>query len=308
MGSARIVVLGTFVADLSFRGDRLPVMGETVMTDYFRLGPGGKGSNQAIAARRAGAEVTFISRLGRDAFGALARETYRREGISDAWVSEDADSYTGAAFIFVEAASRQNTIVVAPGAVAGLSPADVDRAGEAIRAARVLATNLEVPVPVARRGLELARQAGVATILNPAPAVPLPEDIYPLVDFLTPNEIEASALSGREVCTLDDAEAAADSFLARGVRAVVVTLGEKGALLKDAAGVQHVPAFRAGTVVDTTGAGDAFNGGFAVALAEGRDVRAATRFGCAVAGLSVTREGTAPSMPSRDEVDRLLSG
>lgn len=304
----RIAVLGVFVADLSFRGDRLPRMGETVMTDVFRLGPGGKGSNQAIAARRAGAEVTFISRLGDDAFGALARETYRREGISDAYLSTDPGSYTGAAFIFLEEVSRENAIVVAPGAVSGLTPRDVESAAEAIAAADVLATNLELPVPVARRGLELAREAGVTTILNPAPAAPLPYDVYPLVDYLTPNESEAAALSGIEVANVADAERAADWFLARGVGTVIVTLGGKGAFLKSAVDGRgaHVPPFRAGKLVDTTGAGDAFNGGLAVALAEKKSVVEAVRFGCAVAGLSVTRQGTAPSMPVRDDVMALL--
>jgi len=304
---ARVCVLGIFVADLAFRAARLPAMGETVLGSAFALGPGGKGSNQAIAARRAGAEVSLISRLGADAFGALARRTYAEEGVDDSRVAEDPDHGTGAAFILVEEGTGENAIVVTMGAAGQLVPADVDAAADVIAGADVFATNCEVPVPVARRGLELARTYGVRTILNPAPAVPLPDDVYPLVDFLTPNESEAASLCGRPVDGPDAARAAAAAFRERGVGCPVITLGAAGALVGDAAAGVLVPAVDAGRVVDTTGAGDAFNGGFAVGLAEGRDPRAAAAFGCAVAGLSVTRPGTAPSMPTRAAVDRLTA-
>jgi len=305
---ARVCVLGIFVADLAFWSTRLPEMGETVLGSAFKLGPGGKGSNQAIAARRAGAEVSLVSRLGKDAFGELARRTYAAEGVDDSRVADDPDHGTGAAFIMVEEGTGENAIIVTMGAAGRLTPADVDAAADVIAAADVFATNCEVPVPVARRGLELARAKGVRTILNPAPAVPLPDDIYPLVDFLTPNESEAASLCGRPVDGIDAARAAAAAFRERGVGCPVITLGAAGALVDDGSGeAGRVPAVEAGPVVDTTGAGDAFNGGFAVGLAEGLDPRAAAGFGCAVAGLSVTRVGTAPSMPTREEIDRLLS-
>ena len=271
----------------------------------FKLGPGGKGSNQAIAARRAGAEVTFISKLGADAFGELARRTYRDEGISERFVFESAETGTGAAAILVNEQSGDNAIVVAMGAVADLTVAELESAKPAIAGAAIFATNLELPVALAERGLELAREHGVGTILNPAPALALPDHIFPMVDYFTPNETEAAALAGVQVESAEQAEAAADIFLARGVGTAIVTLGEQGVLFKDASGAELIPAVAAGAVVDTTGAGDAFNGGFSVGLSEGLEPRDAARFGCAVAGLSVTRVGTAPSMPLRSEVDAL---
>ncbi len=306
MAGNGVTILGVFVADLAFWTGRLPAMGETVMGREFKLGPGGKGSNQAIAARRAGAEVTFISKLGADAFGELARRTYRDEGISEAFVFESPDTGTGAAAILVNEDSGDNAIVVAMGAVADLTVAEVESAEQAIARAAVFATNLELPVALAERGLEMARQSGVTTVLNPAPAVPLPEHFYPMVDYFTPNETEAAALAGLPVETAHQAEAAADIFLSRGVGTAIITLGEQGALFKDSRGCELIPAVRAGVVVDTTGAGDAFNGGLAVGLSEGRDPRDAARFGCAVAGLSVTRVGTAPSMPARPDIDRIF--
>ncbi len=306
MAGKGVTVLGVFVADLAFWTGRLPAMGETVMGREFKLGPGGKGSNQAIAARRAGAEVTFISKLGADAFGELARRTYRDEGISEEFIFESAEIGTGAAAILVNEQSGDNAIVVAMGAVADLSVAEVEAAEQAIAGASVFATNLELPLALAERGLELARKHGVATILNPAPALALPEHIYPMVDFFTPNETEAAELARIAVETPEQAEAAADIFLARGVGAAIVTLGGQGVLFKDSHGAELIPAVDAGTVVDTTGAGDAFNGGFSVALSEGLDPRDSARFGCAVGALSVTRVGTAPSMPLRSEIDALL--
>lgn len=308
MAGKGVTVLGVFVADLAFWTGRLPVMGETVLGSEFKLGPGGKGSNQAIAARRAGAAVTFISKLGADAFGELARRTYRKEGISEDFITESAETGTGAAAILVNEESGDNAIVVAMGAVADLSVAEVEAAEQAIAGASVFATNLELPLPLAERGLELARKHGVTTILNPAPALALPEPIYSMVDFFTPNETEAGELLGLVVETPEHAENAADSFLALGVGTAIITLGGQGVLFKDANGAELIPAVDAGPVADTTGAGDAFNGGFSVGLAEGLDPRDAARFGCAVAGLSVTRVGTSPSMPMRSEVDALMRG
>ena len=287
MAGKGVAVLGVFVADLAFWTGRLPAMGETVMGREFKLGPGGKGSNQAIAARRAGAAVTFISKLGADAFGELARRTYRDEGISEEFIFESAETGTGAAAILVNEHSGDNAIVVAMGAVADLSVAEVEAAERAIADASVFATNLELPLALAERGLALAREHGVTTVLNPAPALALPDAVYPMVDFFTPNESEAAALAGVPVETPEQAAAAADIFLARGVGTAIVTLGERGVLFKDAAGAELIPSVDAGPVVDTTGAGDAFNGGFSVGLSEGLAPRDAARFGCAVAGLSV---------------------
>ena len=305
--SAEIVILGVFVADTSYRADRLPKMGETLLGRSFALGPGGKGSNQAVAAAKAGGAVRFISRLGRDPFADMARETWTAAGVTPD-ITEDPESFTGAAFIFVEEASGNNAIIISPGAAGRISVADIEARADAIGGAAVFVTQLEQPIPAAHRALEIARAGGARTILNPAPAADIPPQMLGLSDFATPNESETEALTGRPVTSVFEAEAAAAVLLGRGVGAAVITLGEMGVLYRDAAQTVHVPAMTAGAVVETTGAGDAFNGGFAVALAEGRDPVAAVRFGCATAAISVTRPGTAPSMPDRAEIDALLRG
>jgi ribokinase len=277
------------------------------MGKEFRLGPGGKGSNQAVAAARAGARVSFISKLGRDALGDIARQTYREEGIDTRHLLET-EAATGAAAIILDAKSGENAIIVVPGACFGLTPEEVAEARELIAESAVFLTQLELALPTVGFGLELAHALGVTTILNPAPGCELRESIYPNCDYLTPNESEAEVLTGIRVGSLADADRAADALLGRGVGTVVVTLGAQGALVKNARLREHVAAVDAGPVLETTGAGDAFNGGLAVALAEGREIIDAVRFGCAVAGISVTRAGTAPSMPRRGEVDRLLGG
>ncbi len=306
MARRGVAILGIFVADLAFRARRMPAIGETIAGSGFKMGPGGKGSNQAVAAARAGAQVTFISKIGRDDFGSVALETWRREKIEAVVAQSDTDP-TGAAFIYVNEQTGQNAIIVVPGAAATITAADVEAAGEAIRNAAVFVTQLEQPIPAARRGLEIARAAGVATVFNPAPAEPVDDAIYPLCDFVTPNETEASLLTGIEVTTIDQARRAGDVFLNKGVGTALITLGENGALLHGGGRSVHIPAFRAGPVVETAGAGDAFNGGFAAALARGEAPAEAARFGCAVAGISVTRHGTAPSMPTLAEVEALLA-
>lgn len=300
-----VAILGVFVADTTFTADRQPRMGETILGHSFRLGPGGKGSNQAVAAGRAGAEVQFIARIGDDAFGAMAHAVWAEAGVTSA-VIESAEP-TGAAMIFIEAASGDNAIIVAPEAAGGITPADVETRAGVIGDAAVFVTQLEQPMDAAMRGLELARAGGAATILNPAPAAELPEGMLALCDYVTPNETEAEALSGVPVTDLGSARAAAEVLLAKGVsRAVIVTLGAQGVLYHDGNQSVQIPAVTAGEVVETTGAGDAFNGAFACGLAEGMDPVAAARFGCACAGLSVTRAGAAASMPRRAEIDALL--
>ena len=301
-----VAILGIFVADLAFRAGRMPGIGETIAGSGFKMGPGGKGSNQAVAIARLGADVTFISRIGKDEFGASALATWRKEGVT-ARVVETADQPTGAAFIFVNDRTGENAIIVVPGAAATITVSDVEAAADAIRGAAVFVTQLEQPVAAAWRGLEIARAAGTVTIFNPAPAEPVDDAIYGLCDYVTPNESEASLLSGLPVANVDDARRAGDVFLAKGVGCALITLGEAGALLHDRTGSTLIPAFRAGPVVETAGAGDAFNGGFAAAIARGATPEEAACFGCAVAGLSVTRAGTAPSMPSLAEVEALLA-
>jgi ribokinase len=303
----KVVILGVFVADTAYRAERLPRVGETILGRGFALGPGGKGSNQAVAAARLGAEVHLLTRLGDDAFAEMARETWEAAGVRPAAV-RDPESYTGAAFIFVDAATGDNAIIISPGAAARISPADIEARAELIRDAAVFMTQLEQPLDAAVRGLEIAHAAGVVTILNPAPGRALPDEVLALCDWVTPNETEAAELTGLPVNSPAAARAAADLIVARGAGGAVITLGAQGALLHGAGLSELVPAVSAGPVVETTGAGDAFNAGFAVGLARGMAPPAAVRLGCAVAGISVTRPGTAPSMPTRDEVEALLAG
>ncbi|MGB5870671.1 MAG: ribokinase [Albidovulum sp.] len=303
MGS--VVVLGVFVADTSYRASRPPRMGETIMGESFALGPGGKGSNQAVAAARAGAKTHMITRLGRDPFADMALACWKDAGVIPAITQHD-DSYTGAAYIFVEASTGDNAIIVCPGVAGTISDADIEARAALISAASVFVTQLEQPLAAAMRALQIARAAGVRTVLNPAPAAPLPDGMLGLCDFVTPNETEAEALTGVKVTSVEDAITAAKALRLMGAGAAIITLGDKGALYHDGDQTRHVPAVAAGPVVETTGAGDAFNGGFAAALARGDDPLSATRFGCATAGISVTRAGTAPSMPSLAEITAVL--
>jgi ribokinase len=307
---ADVVILGVFVADTAYRAPRQPKMGETILGESFALGPGGKGSNQAVAAAMAAGDgdvsAHFITKLGKDPFADMALATWQKAGVKPV-ISQHADSYTGAAYIFVESGTGNNAIIVSPGVARTISPTDIEARGELIGSASVFVTQLEQPMEAAVRALQIAKEGGARTVLNPAPADTLPGGMLALCDFVTPNESEAEALVGRPVVSVDDARAAAKLLRDQGAGAAIITLGEQGALYDDGIVSEHVPAFNAGPVVETTGAGDAFNGGFAVAIAEGRDPVEAVRFGCATASLSVTRAGTAPSMPTRAEIDALLS-
>ncbi|WP_248324312.1 MULTISPECIES: ribokinase [unclassified Caballeronia] len=304
--SGSVVILGIYVTDLAFRAQRMPLLGETVAGSAFAMGPGGKGSNQAVAAARAGADVVFCTRIGNDVFGKIAQATWAAEGITSRASVID-DIATGAAHIYVDENTGGNAIIVAAGAAGTLGPDDVDAIEADIAKAAVFVTQLEQPVPAAKRGLELARKHGVTTVFNPAPALALDDDIYPLCDYITPNETEAAALTGVAVKSVDDARRAANVLLSKGARAAIITLGEAGALLHSANESVLVPAFECGRVVETAGAGDGFTGGFAAALARGDSALDAVRFGCALASISVTRPGTAPSMPRLDEINALLS-
>ena len=284
----------------------MPRMGETLLGQGFALGPGGKGSNQAVASAMAGGRAHFITRLGDDDFARMAQGIWARAGVIPE-VTTDPESFTGAAMIFLEAATGNNAIIVTPGAAARITPQDVEARAALIASAAVFITQLEQPIAAAQRGLELARAAGVTTILNPAPAAPITDEMIALCDYLTPNESEAEALTGLPVTDPASAETAARALLARGAKAVVITLGAQGALYCNGQQTLHCPVIPAGPVVDTTGAGDAFNGGFAVALAEGQPFTAALRFASATASISVTRPGAAASLPTRAEIDTLLA-
>ncbi|MBB4234480.1 ribokinase [Rhizobium esperanzae] len=305
-GKSGIVILGIFAADTAYKAKRLPHIAETLMGSGFTLGPGGKGSNQAIAAAKAGGKVTFISRVGNDPFGEMALAAYAAAGVKANVMKMDGVS-SGAAFIFVDEVTGDNAIIVAPGAAGLIGIEDVDANRAEIESAAIFMTQLEQPLEAAIHALSMAKRAGVTTIFNPAPARTIPDSVYGLCDFIVPNEVEAAELVGHAIETDEQARAAARTLLDRGARAVILTLGARGAYYHAADRSEFVPAFSAGNVVDTTGAGDAFLGGFATAISEGYAPAEAVRFGCATAAIAVTRPGTAPAMPSRAEIDALLS-
>ena len=301
MASKQIVVLGIFVADAAFRADRMPKMGETLIGLDFKLGPGGKGSNQAVAAARLGAPVSFISRLGDDEFAKLALRTWETEGITPL-VLQDSNSFTGAAFIYVDNKLGDNAIIVVPGAAQTITPDDIEGYRDEIINSSIFMTQLETPLDTSIRGLTIAKEAGVSTIFNPAPARELPKGVLALCDYVTPNESEAEVLTGMKVSTVGDAKAASEILRSKGGDKIIITLGEKGAYYNDGTISQHIPAQQIGTVVETTGAGDSFCGALAFALLQDMDPIVATRFACTAASISVTRPGTAPAMPILEEI------
>ncbi|MBZ5571049.1 MAG: ribokinase [Acidobacteriia bacterium] len=281
--------------------ERLPSTGETLLGTGYRVDYGGKGSNQAVGCARLGAKVSFLAKIGRDSFGEMALKLYRDEGIDVAHVIQTADAPTGVGFIVVEATSGHNCIVLDPGANELLTADDVTHGKSAIDSTAVVLTQLEIPVAAAEAALALGRAHGAITILNPAPVRPLPASVLRMVDVLTPNETEAKVLAGRSSNVSADPKAVARELITKGVKQVVLTLGDKGALIVTAATAVHVPAQKM-KAVDTTGAGDAFNAGLAMALASGADLEAAVRFAVITGGLAVTKEGVIPSLPTRSEV------
>ncbi len=301
----KIVVIGSANTDLVVKTDRMPSPGETVLGGRFMMAGGGKGANQAVAASRLGGEVTFVARVGRDLFGEQALAGYRAERMDVRHVTCDEDAPSGVALICVDRAA-ENSIVVAPGANERLSPQDVDRAEPEIAAADFVVLQLEIPLPAVVHAAEVAERHGVPVILNPAPAAAIPDELLRRCYLLTPNRSECAMLTGMPVTDAADVERAADALLARGVRHVVVTLGGEGSLVKGPDCCERVEARRV-EAVDTTGAGDTFNGALAVALSEGRPLREAVRFATAASSIAVTRMGAQSSVPMREEVDALLS-
>jgi ribokinase len=300
---AKIVVVGSYNTDLTTYMERMPRPGETVHGRKFVTGPGGKGSNQAIAAARLGADVTFIGRVGQDVFADGALKMWRQEGVRTEFVVQDPDHATGVAPIFVDD-TGENMIVVALGANLAIEQADLDAAAGVIAEADILLTQLEINYDIVGYALKLAKESGVRTILNTAPAGKLPAETLARADFMTPNETELEVLSGMSGVSTEDA---ARALLTTDMQTIVVTLGAQGAQYVQRETSARIPSFPA-NVVDTTGAGDAFNAGLAVGLAEGKSLEDAIRFANATAALCVTRPGTAQSMPQRAEVERLLAG
>jgi ribokinase len=298
----RIVVIGSYNIGLTVLGKQIPRPGETVMGHRFDTGPGGKGSNQAIAARRLGGRVTFVARVGNDLFGRDALKLFRREKLPTQFVTVDKKQATGAGIIFVDDAG-QNAIGVALGANLALNRSDISRAAKAFEPGAILLMQLESPVPVLREAARRAQRAGMTVILNPAPAPerPLDAKFLALCDYLTPNETEASEMSGVNVRDVRSAKRAARKLLAMGPRHVLITLGESGSLLVTKEGAVHTPAPKV-RAVDTTGAGDAFNGAFAYALAAGMPPQEATQLATAAGAFSVAHIGVIDGLPTLEQI------
>ena len=301
---SRVLVVGSANVDFTVALSRLPLPGETVTDGTLLVNHGGKGANQAVAARRLGAEVRLVACVGDDPSGHGIRDALASEGIDVTGLAWTREAATGTALIVVDAEGR-NQIAVAPGANRCLD-VELARKGVAdVGWADVMTCQLETPLPTIRWALGEARRRGVTTILNPAPVPEAPLDLWPLVDYLTPNAGEAARLSGVPVIDRASAAKAAEALRRRGVATVVVTLGADGALVVSAGGVVHLPGL-AVTAIDTTAAGDTFNAALAVELAEGRALDDALRFANAAAALACTRRGAQPSLPSRAEVARFF--
>jgi ribokinase len=304
--TASIAVAGSLNMDLMIRSPRIPRPGETIIGGELHTVPGGKGANQAVAAARLGARVSMVGRVGQDAFGESLLESLDADGVDHTFVVRDGVTATGVALIVVDD-NGENSIVVSPGANMRLSPADVEAAEAVIAAADLLILQLESPLESVIRSAELARAHGVQVVLNPAPARPLPARLLSMVDVLVLNESEAVLLAGLPAGTETRAARAAVALLGSGVGMVVLTLGERGALLARDGEMEVVPTF-AVQPVDTTAAGDAFVAGLAVALAEGKGLAGAVRWGNAAGALATTKLGAQPSLPTRRKVERLLAG
>lgn len=301
----KITVVGSFMMDLMSRTPRLPVAGETVLGGPFRMGPGGKGSNQAVAAARLGANVSMLVSLGEDYFGEVAYGNLVDEGINVDFVKRVPNVSTGAALIMVDDSIGENMIVAAFGSNAELLSTDVDKAKDRICSSRYVLLQLEIPIETVEYTAAIAHDNNIGIILNPAPGRPVSNELLSKVDVLTPNETEAAILTDQAVTDMESAEKAGRILLERGCKNVVITLGSGGALCVNSCGVHHVPAFQV-DAIDTTGAGDAFNGALTVALAEGMPLADAVRFANAAGAICVTRLGTSPAMPRRTEIEELL--
>ncbi len=301
-----ICILGIYVADLAFFGEKIPVPGETILGEKYIIGPGGKGSNQAVAAAKAGAKTYFISKIGDDQFGSMAKSIYDKAGVDYSQVIISKDFMTGAAGILISK-DGQNAINVVPGAAGELTIEDIDNASSVIMESSVFLTQLEAPKEVVFYSLKLAKKNNAITVLNPAPASKIDPEVFPMIDYFTPNETEASFYANHPVENEKDAKEASTRLLKLGVKNVIITMGEKGAFFSNNEESFHIPIINLDKpVVDTTGAGDAFNAGFAVSLIENQQIKDCIKFASATAGLSTTKVGTANSMPLREEIEKLL--
>lgn len=302
MNKSKIVVFGSYVVDLTSWAPHLPVPGETVKGSSFKLGPGGKGSNQAVAANRAGADITLVTKVGNDVFGQTALDFYKKENMNTEYIFIDQQKETGTALIMVDEVTGQNEILVVSGACDNITAEETKKAEQLIDEAGIVLLQLEVNMDAIVKVIDMAHEKGKMVVLNTAPAQKLPDSLLKKVDIVTPNEVEAGILTDMKVETEQDAEMAAKVLMDKGVRSVVITMGKNGVFVMTADRKEFIPSKKV-KAIDTTGAGDAFNGGFVTALSEGKDIFEAARFGNIVGALSVTKVGTAPAMPYRIEID-----
>ncbi len=300
-----ICVFGVFVTDLCFIGNSIPEKGQTILGNKHIVGPGGKGSNQAIAAARLGGKVNFITKIGKDQNAVMALSLYKEVGINTESIIQDDNHLTGVAGIMINEKTGENAINVVPGAAATLIKQDIDQNLEFIKKSEIFLTQLETPYEVTSYALNKAKETGSITIFNPAPASDIREDDFKFIDYFTPNETEASYYLNEKVESKVEIERAAKSFLEKGVKNIIITLGSKGVYFANLDESYFIEAFKLkNKVLDTTGAGDAFNGAFAYALSKNQDNRDALTFANKVAGISTTRRGAASSMPILNEVDK----
>lgn len=297
-----ILVVGSLNVDLVVRTPRFPQPGETISGEDLQVIPGGKGANQAVAASRLGANVSMLGRVGKDNFGDFLLDNLNSNNVDAQLVQRDKSS-TGTATIIVDA-DGQNSIVLSAGANGKVSSLDVDHAS--FSDFSLLLLQLEIPTPTVLSAAKRAKEYGLTVILNPAPAKNIPDELISLTDFIIPNETELSLLTDQTVNDTASAEKAAKSLIERGPKTVIVTLGSNGALVVTRELTQHIPAFNV-EVIDTTAAGDAFIGGFATALLANKSLEDAVRYGCATGALATTKFGAQPSLPTKEEVERLMS-
>ncbi|MCM3617888.1 ribokinase [Sutcliffiella horikoshii] len=303
---SKIVVVGSYVVDLTARTPHMPKPGETVLGGPFKMGPGGKGGNQAVAAARLGAQVTMVTKVGKDMFGDDAIQNFKNEGIASQFINQVEDEATGAALIAVDN-SGENMIVVSLGACGTITEEEVLRAEAAFKEADIILVQLETSMAAIHTTINLANKLSKPVILNPAPFQEVSDELLAKVNYITPNETEAGLLTEVEVTNEESTRKAAEILLAKGIDTVIITLGKLGCYLlqKGESNGKIIPGYQV-QAVDTTGAGDAFNGGFAHFLAEGNSVEKSCQMANAVAALSVTKPGTAPAMPYGEEVEELV--
>ena len=293
-----ICVLGNFVADNSFYAKKLPEKGQTVFGTGFQVGPGGKGSNQAIAAARLGSKVNFLGKIGDDNYGKMALELYKKNNLDTKTVFVSKDHPTGVAGIMINKTDGTNSIIVYPGASMEITEDEVSEFSELIITSKVFLTQLEIKTNVTLHALKIARKGEATTILNPAPAIKIEDEFFNYIDYFTPNETEAEFYFGKKIETYEQAKEAGDFFIKKGVKNSIITLGDKGIYFTNKDLNFDLPALNLkNKVLDTTGAGDAFNGALASGIAKKMELKACLKFAIKVSGISVTKKGAADSMP-----------